>query len=92
MLSTTRWVPWEAFALFPQEICNEPRFQQCVDEAGAASNLLVFEAKRVACDFILHHTIPVSALFFVGKAVKLGNEHRRSAGPGAVLEVDDEAL
>ena len=92
MLSTTRCVPWEAFAFFPQEICNEPRFQQCVDEAGAASNLLVFEAKRVACDFILLHTIPVSALFFVGKAVKLGNEHRRSAGPGAVLEVDDEAL
>jgi hypothetical protein len=83
MLSTTRCVPWEAFAFFPQEICNGPRFQQCVDEAGAA---------RVACDFILLHTIPVSALFFVGKAVKLGNEHRRSAGPGAVLEVDDEAL
>ena len=47
MLSTTRCVPWEAFAFFPQEICNEPRFQQCVDEAGAANNLLVFEAKRV---------------------------------------------
>ena len=77
MLLTTRCVPWEAFALFPQEICNEPRGRGRQQPSCVRSKL---------------HTIPVSALFFVGKAVKLGNEHGRSAGPGTILEVDDEAL
>lgn len=43
----------EAFALFPKEICKEPRFQQCVDEAGAANNLLVFQANFIR--FLCQH-------------------------------------
>ena len=88
VLSTMLCLSWQAFAFFPQKICNEPRFQQCVDEAGASKDFRMFEEKRIACGLCLY----VASCGSCTEAMKLGNEHRRSASPGAVLEVDGQAL